>query len=1494
MSYEPRFGVVRILTADEVTAGSGFLVSDGDKTLAVTCAHVFEEAGIGPGETATLAPVADPKARLHGRVEPQFWRPGDAEDVAVVTVTSDLPPACLTLTLSLELGAGPHQTWGFPTLKPDAGLAATVEDLAPATEDGIAALSGRSHAVSLGYSGAPVWDEASHAVTGMVISVAPADRDPERRQNELMFMRGSELLAKVCPRLFPAVENPYRGLEVFEESDQFLYHGRDRAIEQLLDALAREDFVAVIGISGSGKSSLARAGLAKGLAGRRVAGVAGKRRVQFRPGPVPQLDMLVAIGAGEVAELAAASEADPEALARLFTAPALRAALPEGAILVVDQFERVFTECPDERLRAQFIDTLLDVASLETKVLVTLRADFYGRVLELPRLAERVERGRTTLLAMTRQELLEAVELPAAACNRRLAPRLADQLVTDVAGTPGDLPLLQLALTELWERDGGGGVLKLTTYDEIGERAADGAPLRIRGVIAQLAEREWAKLSETEQLAATRLLAKLVAPAPTEQQLAQDQHAARRAWQSEWSEDEASREVAAKLVDARLLTSGRDPIDGEPTIEVAHEALIWAWPRLARLATEHADFLRWYHGELGPMLRYWGLHGRTEENVLRGSALIAAERWLSLMAELLEGPPTAFIAASVAAREREEERRREEAAREQERRLAVSLSESTRLATEALAAADSEPETALLVAWEALLRDRNEWSDSAFRRILARMPAAVRILADGLEFGSDSGYTGDGSLVFAVVDGAVALWTREGERVEPLAVPGSGALHAAAVPGEALIVTHRGGLLRLQEHRGSVLAELAVPDGGAIREPGDCDLSLSKSGRGLLRHGRRAFTFEVDNRSLRSGASIRLVAEIGEGGPDELDTSLHEPVSNIFAAAMSPTGRLFLTEGSGSIRLWAADGSPISAVGDRPFTFAILVDDTIATGGLDGKGELSDSTGSQLCVFEKERGLDLAVRAVAPDGGCFVAAYTEGGDLRLRSASGDLLRSWDGSGRAVRSAAFSADGTSLGVGLVDGSIAILPLEAEAESVPIAAAELTLAGHSDQVDRVDFDPGDAGALVSTDIDGTLRMWHVEQAAYPDLEAHGEEVLQMITTAAGVISVSGDERALLWYDGSGRELPGRPIGPPVELGDATLLCVKATDETVSVLRLATGVSTTVFQVLRRNGVEQIDRAILHASGALAGWHREDAFLWSPRGEMIGALRGEPPSGVSSRYEQIVGVGFDRDGTRVVSGAVNGAIWIHGSDGRLLSTSVVDYGAEDRLFALAVDPRGEMIATGVRQKVGLWSWDGEAIGSLPTGGNKPQALVFFAGGEGLFTLSDRQGRVWRHGREMALDLLDAKYREWTAAPADWPYVVLPVGSGVAIVDADGTRLGSIAAAGAREARACAVSPDGDLVAAAFSNGAVRIWSRKRGRRITTLELGAVTALAFSPDSELLLAALPSGALSVHPVDVARLYPRAVRRTPRRMSTEEQERFAIADIELDDVRLAELRTAS
>lgn len=430
--------------------------------------------------------------------------------------------------------------------------------------------------------------------------------------------------------------NPFKGLAAFSEADAELFHGRSAIVDELAGVLRRRGIAALVGPSGSGKSSVMRAGV---LARYRAAGAYVTTMV---PGthPLDELEVaLTRIASTPLRDLAADLATDDDRLAE-----ELRAIAPgpdDDVVLAIDQFEELFTiSAPAERDRFLHLvaGALAEVPNLD--VVATCRADFLGRVLDHP-VAGQLLRDRCVLITpLSSEELHDAVIGPAEHAGVAVEPMLVAQIVGDAAGEPGSLPMVQYALTETFEAASDDGVMTLHDYQRLGG---------VTGVLAQRAEEIFDGLSAEEREAARRLFSRLVAPGDG------SEPTRRRALRTELTT------VPDAVVDAfgaaRLLSFDRDPATREPTVELSHEALIRHWPRLVAWTDEESDGLRLLH-HLTASSQEWERSGRDPSLLYRGARLDAAEGWARSHPDELSDLESAYVAAGIAERDAEEQRER--------------------------------------------------------------------------------------------------------------------------------------------------------------------------------------------------------------------------------------------------------------------------------------------------------------------------------------------------------------------------------------------------------------------------------------------------------------------------------------------------------------------------------------------------------------------------------------------------------------------------------------------------------------------------------------------------------------------------------------------------------------------------------------------------------------------------------------------------------------------
>jgi WD40 repeat protein/energy-coupling factor transporter ATP-binding protein EcfA2 len=458
----------------------------------------------------------------------------------------------------------------------------------------------------------------------------------------------------------PAVESsdavcPYLGLRPFDAEHATYYFGREREIQRLVEQLKDTRFLAVLGPSGSGKSSLVRAGLLPALRNGVLPGSYDWLIHVFTPGadPLTQLAAQFVSFSGQhgMHDTLDRMADDPRTLHLATTL--VMTSRPAGArvVWVVDQFEEVFTLCSDETRRTQFIANLLHASAPEGRsvVIITLRADFYHRCAAYADLASRVSANQLLVGPMDSDALRQAIEEPARIAGLEFEEGLVATILEDVEGQPGALPLLEHSLLEFWERRRA-GMLTLEAYRESGG---------VSGAIARRAETILASFDETKKTIVRRVLMRLT-------QIGEGtEDTRRRAAMSELvtntQQSAAVEEVVRAWTDARLLTSTAE--DGaERWVTVSHEALIRAWPRLRKWIDEDRAGQR-LHRQITDASQEWQRLNRDDSALLRGVRLAQAREFLAQQRDAFNDLEVTFLQAS-AALERAEQRRRERARRQ--------------------------------------------------------------------------------------------------------------------------------------------------------------------------------------------------------------------------------------------------------------------------------------------------------------------------------------------------------------------------------------------------------------------------------------------------------------------------------------------------------------------------------------------------------------------------------------------------------------------------------------------------------------------------------------------------------------------------------------------------------------------------------------------------------------------------------------------------------------
>jgi len=730
-------------------------------------------------------------------------------------------------------------------------------------------------------------------------------------------------------------ESPFKGLAPFEVGDADLFFGRERLVAELIARLAGASLLGLVGPSGSGKSSAVRAGLISAIRGGVLPGSDDWIVALMRPGehPLRELDdSLRAAVPAQLREQLGHADAPLRALRDALAADA-------HALVVVDQFEEVFTTCSDETERGAFLAALTDAANDRggrVTAVLAVRADFYGRCAADPALAELLAASHVLVGPMSADELRRAIEQPALRVGVHVEPALTEALVAEVVDEPGGLPLLSTALLELWDRRDGRRI-HLDAYLQTGG---------VRGAVSRLAEEVYGGFTAEQRAVSRAVMLRLARPGEGDAVVRRRVPLAE--FDAERNEDVAR--VVSVLTDRRLLTVS------EGVVEVAHEALLREWPRLREWLEEDRAG-RVLHAHLIDAAQGWDGAEREPGELYRGARLASALDWTTDHTLELNELEREFLSASRDASEREAKRQRRSNRRLRgllsgvavllvlaliagglallqrgRARRSAEVAEAQRLGAQAVV--EDELDTSLLLAREAIAIDDSVNTRSTLLATLLKAPGAISVLPGTGDRVLEILASDDGSIV-ATSDnvGGVAIYdtaalelkriVRPGEEGGPIALSPDGATVAYVAFGQdgislAFISTADGSVRTVPLPEGADFVggrPLAyLPDGSEI-----VSFESRVDAEGALLVRRDAATGEVrdtDPLAVANPEAIQISADgssimIASFGPDEITvldaTTLRERTTierTGFAFDMAPDGEtLALGESDGTVAL---------------------------------------------------------------------------------------------------------------------------------------------------------------------------------------------------------------------------------------------------------------------------------------------------------------------------------------------------------------------------------------------------------------------------------------------------------------------------------------------------------------------------------------------------------------------------------------------------------------
>jgi WD40 repeat protein len=1216
---------------------------------------------------------------------------------------------------------------------------------------------------------------------------------------------------------------PYKGLAYFDckEEDAKYFHGRTDLTDRLLDKVRYGNFLAVLGASGSGKSSVVRAGLLYQLKlGQREIGSDRWQIHIMQPGEHPLQSLALAFVDPNLPLIERAKQLrNAEDLIKQ-GATGLRClvqASPSRVVLVIDQFEETFTLCQDRDERQKFFACILGALkqigspNVETlnvtflQIIITMRADFFGKCAEqeYAGLAKKIQENLVTVTPMNRTQLTQAITEPAKQVGLTVEAELVDQkesdridqkesdrrglIIDDVEGSPGSLPLLQYTLTQLWKKRQQ-NKLTVAAYTELGG---------VKGTLQKRATEVYESFSPDEQKTAKQIFLELT-------QLGEGtEDTRRRVLQKDLVTSQRSailvNQVVKKLADANLVVTSTLLEKGAesnqiPVVDIAHESLIRHWLQLREWVNESRDAIR-IERKIEEAAKDWESYGKPRDLafLLQGARLIEAENFLENDADAVIFSDVARELIEVSKAERERLLQEEEASRQQKLEAAEKLAKESEARLKAeenarhLAEQNAKESEARLEAEE---KARQLAEQNAQQQVQKRRAAQI---VTGVALFSTV-------LVSVVAGFAFNQWRQvqtQKSQVETLD-------ENAKLREEIGAANGKSQLDRLTGHLKVAKKLPKLIKSGKI-EP-DTEMQALMVLSGSMYHvreqnsfsghdgGVNRISFSPDGQIIASASDDKTV-KLWRAKDGKLITTLKDKghTDLVYGVSFSPDGQMIASASKDkTVKLWKRDGTFIRNLQHTDVVNAVSFSpdgQIIASASNDKTVKLWKRDGT----FIRDLKHSAEVNAVSFSRDGIIASASNDKTVKLWKRDGSLIANLTGHEDTVLAVSFSPDGQTIASASNDKTVKLWKRD--------GSLITTLSEHSNGVNGVSFSP-DGQTIASASSDFTVKLWKRDGSLITTFYGLNNLFSDVSFSPDGqtIASASWDKTVKLWkhdeslittLTGHSNAFKDVSFSP-----DGQIMASASHDNTVKLWQR----DGTPITTLTGHQAEVLSISFSPTEQIIASASSDKTVkLWSVSdGKLITTLKDKE----YSHTDRVNGVSFSRDGQKIASASRDGTVKLWQRDGKWIRTIKTE---SSSVFSVSFNSDGEIVASANQDHtVKLWKVsDGSLMNTLKGHSNAVSGVTFSPDGKIIASASwDTTVKLWRVG--------------------------------------DGSLISTLPGNSA-SVNGLSFSPDGRMIAYAVNDSTVNLSRVSDGNSIFTLtgHTNRVNAVSFSADGKTLASA-------------------------------------------------------